>query len=620
MPFIICIITSLLAGAIAFGFTKKVIPTILATLISGVAGFCAILWVHPAIGIFYPDIYLWIILSTIISGFMVLFFKESPYVFSIPVGILVIFLLFAGLSSCEMGRTDRYHDLVGKVTTELEFGQNVPMADPAHMRMIPKKTALILAQKTLGQSLEKDVILGSQLKIDVDSAAIQEINGEQWWVFPLDFISFWKWLDLKNVPGYIRVSAENPDIPAQLVEINPVTGNKFELKYTRNAFFSAYLDRKIYFEYPNIAREDFTFEVDNNWKPYYVISATSPNVGFNGYKTKGVIIFDPQTGKSEFKSGNEIPAWVDRIIPLNQALNLSKWWGKYTLNSWWDGNMSGKGVKKPTSYAGGNDMWFVRLGNANYWFTGMTSHSDEDTSLVGGLFMNTRTGKTFYYPMQGTDENGVVATIDSALGADSARWDPVMPIPSNIHGSPTWVVSIISDTGYFQKIAFVDINNVNTFAIAKTKERALRDYRIQLNKQGNLIAPSESGNLKSIGPLKVLRVGDTVLGGEKMRYLLLEGITNCLFSSSGETLNTRLIAIVQTSDLVTLNYLDTQETVVNIEEIQIAGINLIQSENQRRFENQQKVTNQHVKSLDSSQKIEKSWEHMTPGQKREMMN
>jgi len=522
----------------------------------------------PTIGFFFPASWFFLIVAGAIGACIGFFSIQGINGASIPAGFFALFLVIYVPSSCEMCHSKDYRNLLGEVKKS-DFSKSIPKVKLEDIRLVSLSTASTLAKKVLGQA-EGDTVLGSQLKIDYNSACIQEVRGELWWIFPLDFSGFFKWRNRKVVPGYIRVNAQDSTKEAELIDADRQSGKKFKIRYTREAFFASYLDRKVYLQYPTIYNDDFTFEVDDNWRPYYVISATSPEIGFSGYKTRGVIIADPQTGKIEFRKMGNIPSWIDRVIPLYQAHDQMTWWGEY-IHGWWNTIFSEKDIQIPTDYEYGKDLWFVKVGKRKYWFTGMTSLNASDQSLVGTLMMDTRTGKASYHVIHGTDENGVLETVDAALGADSARWSPTQPIPYNLFGVPTWVLPVVSHEGIFQRLAMVDMNNINTIAVDKNINRALEKYRVLLARNSSTVKIDGSGVMR-IGPVRVLRVGDTVSGGNKIFYLMLEGYGRRLFATSGETDKTRLAALVKQGDMVTVTCFKTKEPVISINSLSIKNL------------------------------------------------
>ncbi len=73
---------------------------------------------------------------------------------------------------------------------------------------------------------------------ELGESAIQRIDGELYWVSPIEYSSVWRWLRADSAPGYVMVSAENPNAEAVLVD-------DYEMTYVPSAFFRRKL-RKAY--------------------------------------------------------------------------------------------------------------------------------------------------------------------------------------------------------------------------------------------------------------------------------------------------------------------------------------------------------------------------------------
>ena len=163
------------------------------------------------------------------------------------------------------------------------------------------------------------------------------------------------------------------------------------------------------------------------------------------------------------------------------------------------------------------------------------------------------------------------------------------------------------------------MNNINTIVVETTLERALVRYRAVLAGKGNEVAPTSGAEYAALGPAKVLRIGDTVLGGEKTYYLLVAGAENKLFSANGESVNTRLVALVKPGDLVTLHFLETAESVVPVEGVEIAGVKLRTSSVQAAYNVQREKSRDAENTAKSAHDAEKTWENLSPKEKADLL-
>lgn len=174
-------------------------------VLSGLAGLVlaaiSALWILPTVGFFYIGPWLLFIISGIIGaviGGIEIYEDFNFKSLGVPVSALAALMLLSFFTTCSMVRSDSYRDLLGKVD-ERDFATDVNIADAKHIRLVSFETACAMADKVLGQSHGTD-ILGSQLELDKSSAAVQEVGGELWWIFPLDFRDFFKWNQRGSIP------------------------------------------------------------------------------------------------------------------------------------------------------------------------------------------------------------------------------------------------------------------------------------------------------------------------------------------------------------------------------------------------------------------------------------
>jgi hypothetical protein len=69
---------------------------------------------------------------------------------------------------------------------------------------------------------------------------------------------------------------------------------------------------------------DFSFEIDDQGMPYWVVTKYEKRIGFSGNEAVGVVLVNAQTGA--IKNIQLTPKWVDRIQPINFIENqLNDW-------------------------------------------------------------------------------------------------------------------------------------------------------------------------------------------------------------------------------------------------------------------------------------------------------
>ena len=99
--------------------------------------------------------------------------------------------------------------LIGEVKLVADVNQAMKPADTAHICLVDEGMAKKKANAALsGFRVGENVIAGSRFAIG--NPTKQFITGQLWWIFPVEFQGWQKWRTGREVPGYLRVSAEDP--------------------------------------------------------------------------------------------------------------------------------------------------------------------------------------------------------------------------------------------------------------------------------------------------------------------------------------------------------------------------------------------------------------------------
>ncbi len=462
---------------------------------------------------------------------------------TLAIGILSFFIV-PFLTSFPGFHAQKYYNLAGNVSVG-EFSEDVAAIDMSQIRRVDHALARNVAEKRLGE----DRGLGS--RVDVGRMSIQAVNGELFWVGPLNHSKFRRWLDNKDgTPGYVMVSASNENDVRLVQEIN---GKKITLKYNFGAFFQAYPRRYLYDNgYATHGLTDWTFEIDDTGRPHYVVTDYKKRVGFKGADPIGVIILDVQTGETNAYSIPDAPKWVDRIQPsyiINHQLN---YWGKYKdgwLNSW----LGAEGVLQTTK---GISLVYGNDGNS-YFYTGMQSvGADEGT--VGFVLVNTRTKEARLYEQAGATE-----TAAKGSGEDEFQdfgYQATNPILYNIGGVPTYFMTLKASSGLVKGAAFVSVEDYSIVGSSKTVETALRNYNQALRGKGNFIAPDDVANFESINGI-VSRIRQEAVDQNVTYYMLLESPQNQVFAVAADL--SPEVRMTEIGDEVTISFNDGGNTFVD---------------------------------------------------------
>ena len=342
--------------------------------------------------------------------------------------------------------------------------------DAKHTRVITKKMALVLAKQSISKKVD-GVNISTQFSLNASAGSLQLVDGKLTWVFPLDYQGFVKYLNQDYVPGYVKVPATDGEGKAVLVS------NK-KIKVTENAWFGDSISL-IGWKESNFGVYSYHFEIDEEGTPYWIVVAKkSLNLGGRVRVVDFVTVINAETKEKVKGSVEEITEqfpWIDKIVDEDQAENILD--GYLMLKNGWFNQLPILGPKeniaKPTSY-NGRELWLVQINGRTYYISGLSSITSNDSSLIGVVFQDSITGETFINDnITGMDESAAVKAIEGALGNDAVKWNVVLPQLVEYNGKWYWSATIISGSGFFQKVGVVQIDNSKNVFFGKSVQLAL---------------------------------------------------------------------------------------------------------------------------------------------------
>lgn len=437
---------------------------------------------------------------------------KIPGMIILILGIYIVVLPI--LTSLAVFRSKDYRDLIGTVDVGQNLADHMAPISIEKIRVVDQSLANLLGDKVLGAQ----PALGSQVKLGVFN--IQKVGKELYWVAPLLHSGFFKWnKNSQGTPGYVMVNATN-ERDVRLVE--DINGKKIRIKYQPEAYFFSNLERHIYFNgYFNCGLTDYSFEIDDDGHPFWVVTKYKKRVGFSGDDAVGVIVVDTETGAIKEYSIADAPAWIDRIQPANFIEKQLNDWGEYVNGYWNFSNENKLQITEDVSLVYGDD-------NRAYWYTGLTSvGSDEAT--VGFVLVDTRTKKSVWYRQSGATE---FAAKNSAVGKiQEKRYSASTPIPYNINGIPTYVMALKDDGGLVKMFAMVAIEDYTIVGVGNTLRETLMAYKSAMNMTGNKLNVKNANQKVSIKSV-ISRISSDVKNGNSFYYFTVKDNKNIFIGSS----------------------------------------------------------------------------------------
>lgn len=466
------------------------------------------------------------------------------------VGTLIILSISWFLTTSALVNSGAYTQLAGNIETK-NFSDQVSPIDLKQVPIVDASYARNLADKKLGTI----TALGSQVQLG--SVTVQQVKGKLCYVIPLEHSGFFKWFTNKDgTPGYIVVSATDPDDVQLITEIND---KSLKIKYQPEAYFGTNIYRYAYYKDMFKGLTDFSFEIDDDGNPYWVVSEYEKSIGFNGNKVTGALIINAQTGEANKYGLDEIPAWVDRIMPNNIVDTNINNWGKLVHGVL---NFSNKDKLQTT---GGTST--VYYDNQCYYYNGITSVG-ADESTVGFVLTNTRTNETTFFKVSGSTES---ASMQSAEGkVQNMGYTASSPILINVQNTPTYFLTLKDKKGLVKMYAMISVQNYNIVGIGENLDTTMNNYIEALTSKND-------GSLDTTGVFKegqgtIERIGSLQTDKDVVFYIITKENPDTLIIAPKNI--SKELPLTKEGDKFSYKYIEMKNTDITLKEFDNLNIDI----------------------------------------------
>lgn len=510
----------------------------------------------PVLRVDFTSLYYVLAMFFVIAGILNIVFdrEEQRFTitnkrnFKIAIGILAIAVVLPTLASTPIIRAKAYRNLLGTVK-ESEFTKDVSPVNVNEIRIVDEDMAMKLGDKKLGEV----PAIGSVSKLG--EFHIQKVKDKLYWVAPLVHRDFIKWVtNMGGTNGYVMVSANDPQ-DVKLVQ--KANGEDVKIVYQPDAYILQDLHRHVYINGGmSKGMEDYTLEIDDNGKPYWVVSLYEHKVGFGGSNVNGTAIVDAKTGETKFYSIKDTPEWVDRIQPESFVVDHINSWGVY-VNGFINSVISEKGVLKATegtSLVYGDD-------DRSYWYTGITS-AGGDESTIGFMLVDSRTKEAKLYKQPGATE---MAAMKSAEGSvQEKNYEATFPVMYNILGQPTYVSSLKDKAGLVKRVVFVSVEDYNIVGVGRDKAEAMKNYKDALESGGSSLEIDESDEFDKELEGTVKRIAADTKNGNTVYYLTLDTDEGNIFYATSKI--SKELPLTKEGDKIKITFSKDEKDVIEIDE------------------------------------------------------
>ena len=395
--------------------------------------------------------------------------------------------------------------------------------------------------------------------LQLGPATLQYVDSRMWYVFPLEFDGAGNKARLHGiVPGYIMVSAEDPDaIPVEHYD------GLYSMIISLGGGQGSEPDRWAYSHgYSGYLLDDPTLEINDQGLPFYTVTLLRPRVGWTFGAPVGVLVINAHTGQINRYALGEVPYWVDRVYSQQMAMTIANWYGEYS-----QAGFQGIGSSNANRFRVSGEPVMVYTGASHpVWRMLLTSYNN-DNSVSEIVEMNAATGAMRIYTPQlpMSIEAPVIQAFDNAsgVGATLVKADHYQAVDLTLHviyGHLTWMATYEpqGSNPSFVGIGFIYAYEAtaNNVVFGSSKSAALQNYLTQLASMAsaNGGAPQQGGQYQTITG-KIAAIGWDVTGGQKYWYITLAGQPGHVYVGTVASVGPALV-LAQTGDPVTISVLN----------------------------------------------------------------
>jgi hypothetical protein len=443
------------------------------------------------------------------------------------------------------------------VSVTVEPGDRLPASSTAAMVIVSPDIATTKASQAMATGLAGQRNYSTYLELG--PATLQYVDGQMWYVFPLEFDGAGNKARLHAVvPGYIMVSAEDPNaVPVEhydgaysmIVSLGGGQGSE-PTRWAYDHGYSHYL------------LDDPTLELNDQGLPYYTVTLLRPRLGWTFMAPVGVLVIDAHTGHISRYGVGDTPDWVDRVYSQAMAEDIANWYGEYS-----QAGFQGLGSSNANRFQVSGAPVMVYTGTTHpAWRMLLTSYN-ADNSVSKIIEMNAATGAMQIYSPQRPMgiENPVYQAFDngSGVGASLVKANHYQAVNLTLHviyGHLTWMATYEPQgtNPSFVGIGFVDAYQAtaNNVVFGSSRSAALQNYLTQLSGEStaNGSSPEQGGQVQTVTG-KIAAVGWDITGGQKYWYITLAGDSQHVYVGTVSSVGPALV-LAQPGDPVTITVLE----------------------------------------------------------------
>lgn len=391
--------------------------------------------------------------------------------FALPV-VMFLALIIGVMSGMQIFHADEYANIISVEQVD-SAGMILSEDDTDSIALMDTASARQLGDREIGsiQNFSAFNVSDDYIQLNVQGDAVK--------IAPLEYAGFFKWMKNKEtgVTGYVVVSPTT--MTADYVELPE------GMQYVPSACFSKNLNRHLHNQFPDLIFNNTHFEIDEDGKPYYISSVYTKTVGlFDGDIVTGAIVTDPVNGESAYYDLADVPQWVDNVVTGDVICNLYNLAFK-NKNGFWNGTAIGAnaGCMQVTTVdyddddddkaESGTDFGYIAQDGDIYIYTGVTSMA-ADSSNLGFIMANERTGVCRYFPVAGANEQSAINAAEGEV--QQYAYSASFPTLINIDGELTYLGVLKDKAGLVKMYYTVNVKDYGKVVVSASREECIAKY------------------------------------------------------------------------------------------------------------------------------------------------
>ena len=447
----------------------------------------------------------------------------------IPVVMLIGYAVtFSSRVAISAIRPEVLAEQLGEVDTEKSFATDYPEQYPSELRAKMDKVALAEMRTAFKEGSQYSIDEAHLTLIFLEDSPelppeLKEFANRLVWVAPNQheggFTMFTSsFFGANHISGYVICDAITRG-KVKYIETLTINGEKTPVSvvFSPSSLGFRNLNRHQWFGGDKFSElKEIHFSLDKQGLPNWVLLRTEPLIWTEGNELKGAVAMNASTGKATFYSMDNIPEWIDNVIPDEIALERATFWGEYRggLGS----RISRAELYRPTTYPVGDEMdgaeqaavWQVERDKKLYSITGMTSVSQNDQAIVSILEIDCTTEKATIYRIDepSPDEHDIIKIVNGAYPEGRSNRKGTQPIVFRYPGSRTvsWFVPVADPDNTIQEFAIVH-GRTRHVVLGETVDDVTKRYELYLIDQEELVVVKEDLELVK-GEVSVWNVGE----------------------------------------------------------------------------------------------------------------